>query len=124
MPVNNIIQEDTMDQQIRESARKIVDAIIAKEMKVYFEGESAKPKREEDLNAVTIVLRSGKKIRIQATGHARRPENTKLEGVEFKFFQDLQLNPTLAGEIRKMLLTAKFTKRDTARTAAEYAEML
>jgi len=111
-----------MDTQIRESARRIVDAIVSKELRVFFEGKNVR--RPEDEDAVTIVLRSGRKIRIQSTGHVRRPEDNKLEGSELEFFGALRKDEALAGTVRKMLLTEKFTKRDTAKSAAEYAEML
>ena len=111
-----------MDTQIKVAARRIVDAIIAKELRVFFEGKNVKHPEDED--AVTIVLRSGKKIRIQSTGHVRRPEDNKLEGSELEFFGALRKDENLAGSVRKMLLTHKFTKRETAKSAAEYAEML
>jgi len=112
-----------MDAQISAAAKQIVDSLTKKGLRTFHENAES-VKFADDVDSVTIILPSKKRIRILVNGKTTRPDYKKagkLEGAEASFLDALRRNPTLAEQVR---IGFTQTKRQTAHTALEYAEAL
>jgi len=113
---------------VTEAAEAIAAAIIAKELTMY--KETINLLDERDKNALTIVMRSGHKIRIREDGETLRPNHASKGNMEdgspeLKFFFALRNNTPLAKEVRDRLWKhAKGLEAPTSSEAKQYAEML
>ena len=110
-------------------ADAIAANIINKKMKIRKEEKDLFD--EKDLNAVTLFLNSGCKIRIRTDGETYRPDHTKMgnlkkDSPESGFFFSLRYNKELAKAVHERLLphAQSWGQGVPLSDAAKYAEML